>query len=168
LSAQILICAPSVRTDPQQATYEVWRQSLETRGFQLRALRREHYADSPWVLLVDLMAEVDGVVLLGFHQMEISAGVWRSGTAEMAAGNAVWTSPWMQLEAGMAIAFDLPVLAVPERGVAEGVFAPQNWIDRVFGCAANDPRSLVVERWASAVRRGGQRRPRSANRISRS
>jgi hypothetical protein len=63
----------------------------------------------------------------------------------------VWSSPWVQIEAGMAIASNKPVLAVPECGVSEGVFAPENWTANVFGALAENPRSLTVERWAAAV-----------------
>jgi hypothetical protein len=66
--------------------------------------------------------------------------------------SAVWTSPWMHVEAGMAIASNKPVLAAPERGVTEGVFAQHNWIANVFGSDVENPRSPGVERWAAAVR----------------
>jgi hypothetical protein len=154
VTADVLVCAPSVRTQPQQATYDAWCESLRGRKFHIRALRREHYAKSPWHQLADLMRHVDGVVLLGFRQMEISAGLWRGGTSETAAVNTVWTSPWMQVEGGMAIASELPVLAVAERGVCEGIFAPENWTANVFGCAADDRASRAAAQWAVAVRRG--------------
>jgi hypothetical protein len=63
----------------------------------------------------------------------------------------VWTSPWMHVEAGMAIASNKPVLAAPERGVTEGVFAQHNWTENVFGCNVGHPNSPAVERRAAAV-----------------
>ena len=153
MTADVLLCAPSVRTQPQQALYEACCESIESKGFALQVLRREDYAVSPWDQLAELMRHVDGVVVLGLCQMEIGQGRWRTGTPEMTHVCTVWTSPWMQVEGGMAIASNLPVLAVPERGVSEGIFAPENWTANVFGCAAENPMSLAVERWAAAVRR---------------
>jgi hypothetical protein len=121
VSAATLLCAPSVRTEAQQASYDVWCASLE-------------------------------FVVLGFRQMDMRHGLWRGGTAEMETVSAVWTSPWMHVEAGMAIESNKPVLAAPERGVTEGVFAQHNWIANVFGSDVENPRSPGVERWAAAVR----------------
>ncbi|OBF37248.1 hypothetical protein A5724_11865 [Mycobacterium sp. ACS1612] len=152
MSPVTLICAPSVRNEIQQALFEQWRNSLGAQGFLVDALGREHYTIDPWGQLAKLMADVDGVVVLGFRQMDIRDGLWRRGTPEAAAVSTVWTSPWMHVEAGMAIASGKPVLVAPERGVAEGVFAAQNWTADVFGASAEHPWSLDVKRWAWVVR----------------
>lgn len=152
MNPTILVCAPSVRTASQQAVYQTWCESLEARDFRVRALHRRDYATDPWEQLTRLMKDADGVVVLGFRQMEIREGRWRNGTPELKTVRAAWTSPWMHVEAGMAIASDKPVLAVPERGISEGVFAPHNWTTNLIGCPADDHGSFEVERWAAAVR----------------
>ena len=152
MTAATLLCAPSVRTQAQQALHESWCLSLESMGFRVEMLCRADYLESPWEQLMHLLERVDGVVVLGFRQMDIRHGLWRGGTAEMETLSAVWTSPWMHVEAGMAIASNKPVLAAPERGVTEGVFAQHNWIANVFGSDVENPRSPGVERWAAAVR----------------
>jgi hypothetical protein len=70
-----------------------------------------------------VMAECDGIVVLGFRQLEISAGMWRAGTDEelMTAGVAQAT-PWNQIEAGLATGLGLPAFLVRETGVKGGVF----------------------------------------------
>jgi hypothetical protein len=152
VSGTSLLCAPSVRSEAQQALHELWCLSLESMGFRIEMLRRADYLESPWEQLMDLLARVDGVVVLGFRQMDIRDGLWRGGTVEMETVSAVWTSPWMHVEAGMAIASNKPVLVAPERGVTEGVFAQHNWTENVFGSNVENPRSPGVERWAAAVR----------------
>jgi hypothetical protein len=152
MSPVTLVCAPSVRTDAQQSLYHTWCELLGSKGFHVEALRRADYATDPWEQLAGLMNVVDGVVVLGLRQMEIRDGLWRDETPEMATVSAVWTSPWMQVEAGMAIASGKPVLAVPECGVSEGIFAPQNWTSNVFGAPAENPSSIGVQRWAAIVR----------------
>jgi hypothetical protein len=166
MNATTLLCAPAVRTDVQQAIYEAWWESIESMNFRVEILGRADYAPDPWVQLTQLMMQVDGVALLGFRQMEIRQGLWRNGTREVEHITTVWSSPWMQLEAGLAIASKKPVLAAPERGVAEGVFAPENWTSDVFGAAAENPRSTSVKRWAAAIRRNRAQRagdPRGGN-----
>lgn len=153
MSAATLLCAPSVRTEAQQALHELWCASLEAMGFRVEMLCRTDYLESPWEQLMHLLARVDGVALLGFRQMDIRDGLWRGETAEMETVSAVWTSPWVHVEAGMAIASNKPVLVAPERGVTEGVFAQHNWTANVFGCNVEHPRSPGVERWAAAVRK---------------
>jgi hypothetical protein len=157
MNGTTLLCAPAVRTDVQQAMYDAWRESIESMNFRVEILRRADYAQDPWAQLTHLMLRVDGVALLGFRQMEIRHGLWRNGTREMQNVSTIWSSPWMQLEAGMAIASKKPVLAAPERGVSEGVFAPENWTADVYGTAAENPRSLSVERWAAAIRKNRAR-----------
>ena len=153
MTAVTLVCAPSVRSESQQVLYDEWCNFLGFHGFLVEALGRADYATDPWGQLTGLMNHVDGVVVLGFRQMEIRDGLWRSETSEIATVSAVWTSPWMHIEAGMAIASGKPVLVAPEAGVSEGVFAPQNWTANVFGVSAESPRSPAVERWASVVRK---------------
>jgi hypothetical protein len=152
VSAATLLCAPSVRTEAQQGSYDVWCASLESMDFRVEMLRRADYLERPWEQLMHLLERVDGVVVLGFRQMDMRHGLWRRGTAEMETVSAVWTSPWMHVEAGMAIESNKPVLAAPERGVTEGVFAQHSWIANVFGSDVENPRSPGVERWAAAVR----------------
>src|SRR5215217_393354 len=153
MTALTLICAPSMRTESQQAIYDMWCEFLGSRDLCVVALRRADYVTDPWEQLTTLMRHVDGVLVLGLRQMEICQGLWRNETPEMAALSAVWTSPWMQVEAGMAIASGKPVLAAPERGVSEGIFAPQNWTADVFGTSAENLSSFAVERWVATVRR---------------
>jgi hypothetical protein len=114
-----------VRTEAQQASYDLWCAPLES--------------------------------------MDIRGGLWRGGTAEMETVSAVWTSPWMHVEAGMAIASKKPVRAAPECGVTEGAFAQHNWVANVFGSDVENPRSPGVERWAAA----GATDPSVESRLSR-
>jgi hypothetical protein len=154
MSPAVLVCAPSVRTLSQRELYDAWRKLIRAQGFSVNCLERTQYATDPWEQLTRLMNQADGVVVLGFRQMQIRDGLWRSETPEMSTVNAVWTSPWMHIEAGMAIASGKPVLAAPETGVCEGIFAPQNWTANVFGTPVESLRSHIVQRWAAMVRNG--------------
>jgi len=104
-------------------------------------------------------SQVDGVVVLGFDQLEAPTTRWRAGTPEETAGAACWTSPWMQVEAGMAVATGLPVLVAADPSVREGVFDPEIHGDGVYGVGLGGPcftgaaadlwHAAVMARWAS-------------------
>ena len=151
MSKTVLVCAPSTRTAQQESIYRWWSAALQSRDLRIEVLVRANYSDNPWAQLSDLMARADGVLVLGFRQMEILRGVWRRGTAEAEHVSGAWSSPWVQVEAGMAIALGKPVLVAPEPGVCEGVFASENWNANVFGVAVEHPDVLTVERWTAAV-----------------
>lgn len=153
MSHTALLCAPAMRDVAQQRIYRQWCDRIGSMGMRVDALRRADYSTDPWDRLPALMRRADGVVVLGFRQLEITQGVWRRGTPEVAHVAATWTSPWLHVEAGMAIALGKPVLIAPEDGVAEGVFAPETQTANVFGVAVDQPRASAVERWAAAVRR---------------
>ncbi len=91
------------------------------------------------------------LVVLGFRQLFVSSGTWRRGTEEETDIVATWTSSWLQVETGMALAAGIPVLVASESGVCEGVFARDTWTGRLRGTAAEAPDAGVVDAWARAV-----------------
>jgi hypothetical protein len=63
-----------------------------------------------------------------------------------------WTSSWLHLEAGMAVALGLPVLVAADAGVEEGVFSSDVWSGQVHGTALSSPGEAAIE-WLELVRR---------------
>ena len=64
------------------------------------------------------------------------------------------TSAWTQLEAGLAIAAGLPVLALAEPGIHEGVFDPTTWGYRIIGHElSNRPSDAVLDMFLMAISR---------------
>ncbi|WP_141242935.1 hypothetical protein [Geodermatophilus obscurus] len=129
-----------------------WTAALEATGLELRRLARGEYEPVPWDQLRDSLMSASAVVLFGFRQLCVHEGTWRPGTGEeRAIDQARWTTPWMHIEAGMAIARGLPLLVVAEAGVAEGVFNPDAWGSSVFGASLDrDPSHVTVAQWRSA------------------
>ena len=64
--------------------------------------------------------QCDGMVVFGFRQLQIDAGVWRPATPDEAPVRGWWSTPRTQIEAGMAIMSEKPTLVLGERGVTEG------------------------------------------------
>ncbi len=98
----------------------------------------------------------DGALVLGFRQLTVDSGTWRRGTDEETDITATWTSPWLHVETGMALAAGVPVLVAPESTVCEGVFESDNWTGALRGTSVDAPEPGVVDEWATAV--AGRRR----------
>ncbi|MER5912938.1 hypothetical protein ABT124_21170 [Streptomyces sp. NPDC001982] len=147
---RIFLGAPSILTQDQQTTLKQWTVWLEDQSFRVVRLGRDGHGDDPWHTLPRILARVDGVVLLGFRQLDARHSVWRPDTDEEAPSSRWWTSPWLQLEAGMAVALALPVLVAPEDDVEEGVFDPEVWNGQVNGAELSTP-GRAADDWLDAV-----------------
>ena len=104
------------------------------------------------------MRGCDGAVLLGFRQLDARGTTWRPGAeSEESPIDGWWTTPWLQFEAGMAVAFGLPLLVAADEEVTEGVFSPHVWLGHVWGAAVTLDESEGGE-WLDHVRRRKARR----------
>lgn len=139
----VFLSRPSALSGAQAQVFDRWLLSFTERGFQTKRLLRSEYRDDPWSQLRELLMESDGAVVFGFKQRICR----RCAQSRFNSG-----SSWMQIEAGMAIMIGLPVLATPEDGVRDGVFAPTTWHGSLSGVSVDsDPSHDVVDGWAEAV-----------------
>lgn len=135
---------PTVLSRQQEETFQAWSTCLAELGFQLQRLQGQHYSDQPWDQLRHILSHVDGIAAFGFRQRSAESGeVTRS----------MHTSPWIHIEAAMAIAASRPVLALPEPGIEDGVFDPSVWSGYLHGIPAGVPpsRNAIPGRWVDAV-----------------
>lgn len=151
MTARVFLCEPSALTPGQRAVSDRWHERVFELGLDVDQLRVGSYEDDPWPGLLRRVTAADGVLVLGFRQLVVHAGTWRQGTEVEGDVRAAWTSPWLQVEAGMALAAGVPVLVAPEPGVAEGVFAPSTWTGPLRGTSAGTPDLDVLAAWARAV-----------------
>ena len=151
MTPRVFLCEPSVLSPEQRRLSDQWHERLYGYGFDVDQIRKRDYQPNPWPQLLGRLQEAQGVLVLGFAQLRVKSGTWRSGTAEMAALVATWTSPWLQVEAGVGLASELPVLVAPDAGVAEGVFASESWVGELRGTPVASPDETVVDEWAGAV-----------------
>lgn len=161
MTPKVFLCEPSGLNSAQRLISDRWHERLFELGLDVDQLRRDDYRRDPWSELIRRMDAADGVLILGFGQLFVSAGTWRRGTAEAIDLDATWTSSWLHVEAGLALAAGLPALVAAESGVSEGVFASDTWTGRLRGTTAETPDLCVVDEWASAVAAGSVgRQPR--------
>jgi hypothetical protein len=151
IPARVFLGMPSIITARQQPYLEQWLRWLDDQALEVVRLERDAYARDPWPRLTELLSRVDGVALLGFRQLDVRTAIWRPDTKEEVPAAGWWTSPWLHLEAGIAVALGLPVLAAPEDGVTEGVFSPDVRTGGVHGAALSAPGETRTE-WLQLVR----------------
>jgi hypothetical protein len=149
---RVFLGVPAVLAARQQKYVEQWIGWLENHAVEVIRLQRDAYSGDPWSALMSLLSRADGTILLGFRQLDARAAIWRPCSPEKADGVGWWTSPWLQLEAGLAIAVGHPVLVAPEDGVEEGVFAPGAWGGQVRGAPLSSPGEAGTA-WLESVRR---------------
>jgi hypothetical protein len=140
-----------VLTPGQEPQLERWVRWIEHRGGEVVRLSRDAYSEDPWRALTRLLSDVDGVLLLGFRQLDAREAVWRPDTKEEDPSAGWWTTPWLHIEAGMAVALGLPVLVAPETDVEDGVFHPDVWGTQVNGASLSAP-GATADAWLNAVR----------------
>lgn len=150
---RVFLCEPSGLNATQRCISDQWHERLFGLGFDVDRLRSEDYESNPWSGLVGHIHQAQGVLVLGFGQLFVSAGTWRRGSEQERSLVATWTSPWLQLEAGIALGAGVPVLVARESGVCEGVFASETWTGPLRGTVADNPDEGVLEDWANAVAR---------------
>lgn len=152
MTARVFLCEPSGLAGPQRLMSDDWHERLFGLGFDIEQLRDEDYEPDPWPGLMRRMRAAHGVVVLGFRQLYVSRGTWRLGAEFETNMAGTWSSPWLQIETGLAVAEGLPLLIVPESGVSEGVFAPETWTNALFGTSMATPDDGVVDSWARSVK----------------
>ena len=141
-------------TEMQSITRAALLRELNDRQIDTFRLDRDDYAPVPWGQLRRAVMTADGAVVLGFRQLHVTLGEWRPGTSEARTPAAWYPTPWTQIEAGMAVMAEVPVLVVADAEVSDGVFAPDVWGGRVFGLPAGadeTARREVLDAWAAAV-----------------
>lgn len=148
---RVFLGVPAVLAAGQQKRVVQWLGWLESQAVDVIRLQRDAYGRDPWSDLMSLLSRADGTILLGFRQLDARAAIWRPRSPEEADGVGWWTSPWLQLEAGMAIAVGHPVLVASENGVEEGIFKPGVWGGQVQGAPLSSPGEKGAA-WLESVR----------------
>ena len=123
----VFVSCPTQLNAKQNAARKVLIRHLEDLQLEPRALGRSDYPkDVPLKEVYAIARHCFGGVILGFEQLKVVEGTWKSGTTEEAAvkkGEPVsLPTPWNQLEAGMLFGLKLPLLIFRESDVYGGVF----------------------------------------------
>lgn len=157
-SPQVFLSKPGVLSAAQATLVSELTRLLAAEAIGVATLERSAYSGFGGGAQVRrVLSGCSGAIVLGFRQLEVASGQWRSGTEEAAAveGIALPTA-WNHIEAGMATMAGLPLLCIREEGVSGGLFAFED-IDNTALTVDLDRLNLVELRdkladWVHAVR----------------
>ena len=122
---KVFLSAPSVTTADQRGLIELVVGAMQAAGLTVDRLARDDYqAASPLAAVRQVMAQCSGLVVVGLPQLIVTNGRWRDGTPEEKAVDGLQLStPWNQIEAGMAAALGLPIFVVRSNCAGDGIFS---------------------------------------------
>lgn len=132
----MFVSRPSELTVNDERAAQAWDAALVVIGMRPCRLTKPEYEDDAWTQLHRIIASVDGMIVLGF------AGSSRSTV-----------SPWLHIEASVALVVGTPVLVVPRHEtVSEGIFDPASWTARLSGLPSKaSPADGFPSAWVDAV-----------------
>lgn len=121
---RVFISKPGCLDYQQQQHVNALQARLEAEGMIPQTLERPDYPQfGAFGEIQRLMSNCAGAVVFGFKQLEVRDGLWRSSTPEEKLLKDLFLStPWNQIEAGMAAMFGLPILVICQKGVNGGIF----------------------------------------------
>jgi hypothetical protein len=123
----VFVSCPTKLSSDQEAVRNVIIDLLAGLNLEPRALGRTDYpTEFPLREVYTIARHCSGGIILGFGQFKATKGVWHAGTSKSSSlkGEAIFPTPWNNLEAGILFALRKPLLVFRERGVEGGVFDP--------------------------------------------
>ena len=122
--ARVFISKPGCVSEQQQRYISNLVTLLQSAGIEPLTLERRDYPDSGVFQEVQRMLhDCAGAVIFGFKELEVREAVWRAGTSEeKVVQDQSSSTPWTQIEAGMANMLGLPLLVISQKQVSGGVF----------------------------------------------
>lgn len=134
---RVFISKPGFLDYQQQQHVSSLQSRLEAEGMIPQTLERTDYPQFGAIGEVQrLMSDCAGAVIFGFKQLEVRDGLWRASTPEEKyVKDQYLSTPWNQIEAGMAAMLVLPIFVVCQREVDGGIFdmaSDEHQLYRVF------------------------------------
>ncbi len=120
----IFFSMPGVLSKDEEIVTKAYKDILEAHGYEVIYYERDNYPKYGQLNKVRASIKKSaGVIVFGFKQINIKNGLYRPNTREEKVYNDKWLStPWSELEVGIAVACGLPILLVHDDEVSEGVF----------------------------------------------
>lgn len=123
-SGTIFFSMPGVMTKREELIVQAYKNLLIKRGFKVIYYEKDDYPKyGQFNMVRKRIISSAGVVAFGFKQIKITNGVYRPSTAKEENLYNKWLStPWSDIEAGMALMRGLPILLVHDKEITSGVF----------------------------------------------
>lgn len=121
---KIFFSMPGILRKEEELIIKEYHRFLSERGYEVLCYSRDNYPKYGQLNRVRLgVIESVGMIAFGFKQINIIEGKYRPNTTEERDLSSQWlTTPWTDIEVGMAVMHGIPVLLVHDRDISEGVF----------------------------------------------
>ena len=165
---KVFISKPGTLNVLQQELVREVRRILAEENIDATTVERGDYPNVGAISEVRrVLMGCSGALVIGFRQLEVTKGTWRSGTGEAkSVEDVALPTTWNHVEAGMAAMAGLPMLFLVERGVIGGLFELGDVGHSVTTLDLMQPNHDEVRRsiegWAHSVREVNRHLPSAA------
>ena len=118
----VFFSMPGTLTASEEALTLYYKKILEGKGIEAIIYKRDHYPkDSQLTKVKESILQSDAMIAFGLKQIEIKSGRLNPDKKEIEEG--VWLpTPWNEIEVGMGVMANLPILLVRDDKIEIGVF----------------------------------------------
>lgn len=118
----VFFSMPGTLTASEEALILFYQKVLEDKGIDVKCYKRDHYPkDSQLTKVKQTIGQSDAMIAFGLKQIEIKSG--RLNPAKKDYQENLWLpTPWNEIEVGMGVMANLPILLVRDDKVEIGVF----------------------------------------------
>ena len=118
----VFFSMPGTLTASEEALILFYQKVLEDKGIDVKCYKRDHYPkDSQLTKVKQTIGQSDAMIAFGLKQIEIKSG--RLNPARKDYQEDLWLpTPWNEIEVGMGVMANLPILLVRDDKVEIGVF----------------------------------------------
>jgi len=118
----VFFSMPGTLTASEEALILFYQKVLEDKGLDVKCYKRDHYPkDSQLTKVKQTIGQSDAMIAFGLKQIEIKSG--RLNPAKKDYQEDLWLpTPWNEIEVGMGVMANLPILLVRDDKVEIGVF----------------------------------------------
>lgn len=115
---------PGYMSKYDEVTVKAYRQFLQNLGFEVIFYTQDNYPRFGQLSQIKAAIEKScGVVGFGTKQIFIKEGIYRPGMNGEREIKESWRStPWNEVEAGMAVMAGLPILLIRDKDIEDGIF----------------------------------------------
>lgn len=120
----VFFSMPGVMTKEQELIIKSYSELLQKRGYEVIYYGKDDYPKYGQLNIVrKRILSSSGIIAFGFKQINIINGIYRPATeCEKTIENSWLSTPWSEIEAGMAIMRGIPILLVHDKEITSGIF----------------------------------------------
>lgn len=121
---KVFFSMPSITTNEENSLMAKYEDILVNQGFSVIKYQRDQYPTYGQLTKVrESVLQADAIITFGFKQVELKQASFRPNTSEQQSWDGKWLStPWSDIETGMAMMKNIPILLVCDSKVDTGIF----------------------------------------------